>query len=331
MQQILQSLISGFNYIISLPEHLIEPLEFLPEFVKEPLIESINLVPFLFIIFILIEVLERYFTKKKHLFVFFMKKIGPLFGSLFASIPQCGFSVIASTLYTRRILSRGTLLAVYFATSDEAIPVLMSYPDKVYLILPVIILKIIIAVIVGYLVDILIGYKANEPIIEEKPLEVKVDGCCHHKLADAAKTKEFWIHPIKHTFNIFIFILIISLILSGLLHQAGTEENLAKYCLMNSPLQPFMASIIGLIPNCAISVMLTILYLKHTISFGSLIAGLCSAGGLGVLVLLKRNNDKKDTALILGIMIIISTVIGLILQYNVFGINKIFSVFGIEI
>ena len=331
MQQILQSLISGFNYIISLPEHLIEPLEFLPEFVKEPLIESINLVPFLFIIFILIEVLERYFTKKKHLFVFFMKKIGPLFGSLFASIPQCGFSVIASTLYTRRILSRGTLLAVYFATSDEAIPVLMSYPDKVYLILPVIILKIIIAVIVGYLVDILVGYKANEPIIEEKPLEVKVDGCCHHKLADAAKTKEFWIHPIKHTFNIFIFILIISLILSGLLHQAGTEENLAKYCLMNSPLQPFMASIIGLIPNCAISVMLTILYLKHTISFGSLIAGLCSAGGLGVLVLLKRNNDKKDTALILGIMVVISTVIGLILQYNVFGINKIFSVFGIEI
>lgn len=331
MQQILQSLISGFNYIISLPEHLIEPLEFLPEFVKEPLIESINLVPFLFIIFILIEVLERYFTKKKHLFVFFMKKIGPLFGSLFASIPQCGFSVIASTLYTRRILSRGTLLAVYFATSDEAIPVLMSYPDKVYLILPVIILKIIIAVIVGYLVDILVGYKANEPIIEEKPLEVKVDGCCHHKLADAAKTKEFWIHPIKHTFNIFIFILIISLILSGLLHQAGTEENLAKYCLMNSPLQPFMASIIGLIPNCAISVMLTILYLKHTISFGSLIAGLCSAGGLGVLVLLKRNNDKKDTALILGIMVVISTVIGLILQYNVFGINKIFNVFGIEI
>lgn len=331
MQQILQSLISGFNYIISLPEHLIEPLEFLPEFVKEPLIESINLVPFLFIIFILIEVLERYFTKKKHLFVFFMKKIGPLFGSLFASIPQCGFSVIASTLYTRRILSRGTLLAVYFATSDEAIPVLMSYPDKVYLILPVIILKIIIAIIVGYLVDILVGYKANEPIIEEKPLEVKVDGCCHHKLADAAKTKEFWIHPIKHTFNIFIFILIISLILSGLLHQAGTEENLAKYCLMNSPLQPFMASIIGLIPNCAISVMLTILYLKHTISFGSLIAGLCSAGGLGVLVLLKRNNDKKDTALILGIMVIISTIIGLILQYNVFGINKIFSVFGIEI
>jgi hypothetical protein len=125
--------------------------------------------------------------------------------------------------------------------------------------------------------------------------------------------------------------LIISLILSGLLNQAGTEENLAKYCLMNSPLQPLMASLIGLIPNCAISVMLTILYMKHTLSFGSLIAGLCSAGGLGVLVLLKRNNDKKDTAIILGIMVAVSTIIGLLFQYNVFGINKIFSVFGIQV
>lgn len=326
-----QSIVQTFHYLMSLPEHLIDPLKIIPEFVKEPLIESLNLVPFLFLIFILIEILERYFTKKKHLFVFFMKKIGPLFGSIFASIPQCGFSVIASTLYTRRILSRGTLLAVYFATSDEAIPVLMSNPSKIHLIIPIIVLKIIIAIIVGYLVDSLIGYKAKEPVTEEKTLEVKADGCCHHKLADAAKTKEFWWHPVKHTFNIFVFILVISLILSALLHQAGTEENLAKYCLINSPLQPLMASVIGLIPNCAISVMLTILYLKHTISFGSLIAGLCSAGGLGVLVLLKRNNDKKDTALILGLMVLISTVIGLIFQYNLFNINKIFDIFGIQI
>lgn len=331
MTSIFHSIILGFNFLFSLPEHIIEPLEFLPEFVKEPIIESLNLVPFLFVIFILIEVLERYFTKKKHLFVFFMKKIGPLFGSLLASIPQCGFSVIASTLYTRRILSRGTLLAVYFATSDEAIPVLMSNPSKVYLVVPIIVLKIIIAIIVGYLVDILIGYKAKEPVIEEKPFEVKDDGCCHHHLVEAAKSKEFWLHPIKHTVNIFVFILLISLVLSLLLHQAGTEENLAKCCLINSPIQPLMASLIGLIPNCAISVMLTILYMKHTISFGSLIAGLCSAGGLGVLVLLKRNNDKKDTAIIIGLMVVLSTVIGLLLQYNVFGINEIFNVFGIQV
>ena len=100
---------------------------------------------------------------------------------------------------------------------------------------------------------------------------------------------------------------------------------------MNSPIQPFMGALIGLIPNCAISVMLTILYVKHTITFGTLIAGLSSAGGLGLIVLLKHNNDKKDTALILSLMIIVSTIVGLILQYNVFGINKIFEIFGIKV
>ena len=317
-----------FELITNIPEHLIEPIGFLPEFVKEALIESLNLVPFLFVVFVLIELIEQYFAKKKHLLVFFMKKIGPLFGSLFASIPQCGFSVIASTLYTRRILSRGTLLAVYFATSDEAIPILISEPSKFYLILPIILGKVFIAVIVGYLVDIFVNYKAKDPVLNEN---IQISGCCHHKLSEAVKTKDFWWHPVKHTFNIFVFILGISLVLGYLISSVGTEENLAKYCLMNSPLQPVIASIIGLIPNCAISVMLTILFLKHTISFGSLIAGLSSAGGLGLLVLLTKNNDKKDTAIILTVLVVVSSLAGLVLQYNLFGINNLFSVFRIDL
>ncbi len=331
MNGIFHTLYQGFSFITSLPEYIIEPIEFLPEFLKEAFIDSLNLVPFLFIIFILIEVLERYFAKKKHLFVFFMKKIGPLFGSLLASIPQCGFSVIASTLYTRRILSRGTLLAVYFATSDEAIPVLLSDPSKIYLILPIILVKIILAVIVGYLVDVLVTYKAKEPVAAETDGENHSHECCHHKFSDDVKTKKFWWYPLKHTLNIFIFILIISVILGYVLSITGTEENLAKYCLMNSPLQPVLVSIVGLIPNCAISVMLTMLFLKHTISFGSLIAGLSSSGGLGLLVLLNKNKDKKDTAIIIAIMVIASSIAGLILQYNLFNINKIFSIFGIEV
>lgn len=330
MSGIFQTLYQGFNFITSLPEHIIEPMEFLPEFLKEALIDSLNFVPFLFVIFILIEVLERYFAKKKHLFVFFMKKIGPLFGSLFASIPQCGFSVIASTLYTRRILSRGTLLAVYLATSDEAIPVLLSEPSKFYLILPIILVKIILAVIVGYLVDIFVTYKAKDPA-PVKVVETHSHECCHHKFSDDVKTKAFWWDPAKHTLNIFVFILIISIILGYVLSVVGTEENLAKYCLMNSPLQPVLVSIVGLIPNCAVSVMLTVLFLKHTISFGSLIAGLSSSGGLGLLVLLNKNNDKKDTAVIIAIMVIVSSIAGLLLQYNVFNVNKLFNIFGIDV
>lgn len=326
------SIFQVIDYILHLPNHLIEPIGFLPEFFKDALIDSINLIPFLFLVFLLIEIIEQYFTKKRHLFVFFVKKIGPLCGSLLASIPQCGFSVIASTLYTRRILSRGTLLSVYLATSDEAIPILLTNPSKIYLILPIILIKIIVAIIVGYAVDILITYKAKEPILEEKPIEIKDEhGCCQHKLAEATKTKDFWLHPLKHTLNIFAFILIVSVILGFIISKVGTEENLAKYCLMNSPIQPFLVSLVGLIPNCAISVMLTILFVKNTISFGSLLAGLCTSGGLGILVLLNKNGDKKDTTIIILTLIIVGTILGLIFQYNIFNINNLFNVFGIKL
>lgn len=335
MHGFLNFIINIVNYVGSLPEHIIEPIGFLPDFAKDALIDSLNILPFLFVVFLIIEIVEQYFTKKRHLFVFFMKKVGPIFGSLLASIPQCGFSVIASTIYTRRILSRGTLVAVYLATSDEAIPVLLTYPEKVYIILPIIAIKIVIAIIAGYLVDLLITYNAKEPVIEHNHL-ASVDihdehGCCHHQLADAAKTRDFWFHPLKHTLNIFGFILIISLILGFLLSRAGTEENVARYCLMNSPLQPFLVALIGLIPNCAISVMLTILFVKNTISFGSLLAGLCTAGGLGILVLLNKNKDKKDTAIIISILIAVGTVLGLIFQYNIFHINNLFRIFGIQL
>ncbi len=337
MQDFFNLIINGLKYFMELPANLIEPIGFLPDFLKDALIDSLNLIPFLFLVFLLIEFIEQYYTKKKHLFVFFIKKVGPLFGSLFASIPQCGFSVIASTIYTRRILSRGTLVAVYLATSDEAIPVLLTYPEKAPVIIPVIFLKIIIAIIVGYVVDLVINYQAKDPceISEQaysaqKSIE-KQEGCCHHHLSNAVHTKDFWIHPLKHTLNIFAFILIISVILSYILQEVGGDVALEKYFLMNSPLQPFMASIIGLIPNCAISVMFAMLFAKGAISFGSMVAGLCTSGGLGILVLLRRNQDKKDTAIILSILIAVGTVTGLILQYDIFHINSLFQIFGIGI
>ncbi|MBR1460178.1 arsenic efflux protein [bacterium] len=322
MHGIFEYIMHAGEYLLNLPENLIEPIEFLPDFLKDALIDSIGLVPFLFIIFVLIEIIERYYTKKRHLFVFWIKKIGPLFGSLFASLPQCGFSVIASTVYTRRLLTRGTLVAVYLATSDEAIPVLITYPQKAHIVLPIILIKILIAIIVGYIVDLLITYTAKEPVLEEQKEEIP-DGCCHHHIVKDARKRDFWIHPLKHTLNIFIFIFLISVVLAFVLSRAGSEEIMAKYCLMNSPLQPFLVSLVGLIPNCAISVMLTMLYVKNTISFGSLLAGLCTSGGLGILVLLKRNGDKKDTFIILGTLVIVGTLFGLIFQYNLFNINTL--------
>ncbi len=325
----MEAVLKVLEFIWNLPEELIEPIEFLPDFLKDAMIDSISLIPFLFIIFVLIEIIERYYTKKRHLFVFWIKKVGPLFGSLLASLPQCGFSVIASTVYTRRLLTRGTLVAVYLATSDEAIPVLIANPQKAYIILPIILIKIIIAIIVGYIVDWVITYNAKEPIIEHKHEEI--EGCCHHHIVKDARKRDFWLHPLKHTLNIFLFIFIISVALAFLLSRSGSEEAFAKYCLMNSPLQPLMASLVGLIPNCAISVMLSILFIKNTISFGSLVAGLCTSGGLGILVLLRRNGDKKDTFIILSTLVIIGTIVGLILQYNVLNINGFFNLLGLKL
>ncbi|MBO6256935.1 arsenic efflux protein [bacterium] len=326
----MNSIVEVLKFIWNMPEELIEPIEFIPDFLKDALIDSVGLIPFLFLIFVLIEVIERYYAKKRHLFVFWIKKVGPLFGSLFASIPQCGFSVIASTVYTRRLLSRGTLVAVYLATSDEAIPVLLTYPQKAPLILPIIGIKIIVAILIGYIVDWLITYNAKEPVLEHAHQE-DIEGCCHHHLIHATRKRDFWIHPLKHTLNIFVFIFLISVVLAFILSRAGSEEVMAKYCLMNSPLQPFLVSLVGLIPNCAISVMLTMLFVKNTISFGSLIAGLCTSGGLGILVLLRKNGDKKDTLIILGILVLVGTILGLIFQYNVFNINGLFSSIGIKI
>ena len=325
----MEAILKVLGFIWNLPEELIEPIEFLPDFLKDAMIDSISLIPFLFVIFVFIEIIERYYTKKRHLFVFWIKKVGPLLGSLLASLPQCGFSVIASTVYTRRLLTRGTLVAVYLATSDEAIPVLIANPQKAYIILPIILIKIIIAIIVGYIVDWVITYNAKEPVIEHKHEEI--EGCCHHHIVKDARKRDFWLHPLKHTLNIFLFIFIISVALAFLLSRSGSEEAFEKYCLMNSPLQPLMASLVGLIPNCAISVMLSILFIKNTISFGSLVAGLCTSGGLGILVLLRRNGDKKDTFIILSTLVIIGTIVGLILQYNVLNINGFFNLLGLKL
>ena len=319
-----------WNFIWNMPEELIEPISFIPDFLKDALIDSLNLLPFLFLIFLIIEFVEHYYAKKRHLFVFWIKKVGPLFGSVFASLPQCGFSVITSTVYTRRLLSRGTLVAVYLATSDEAIPVLLAYPQKAPMILPIIGVKVAVAIIAGYVVDWLVTYNAKEPVVESVK-EEDIEGCCHHHIIHAARRRDFWLHPLKHTLNIFVFIFLISVVLAFILSRTGSEDVMAKYCLMNSPLQPFLVSLVGLIPNCAISVMLTMLFVKNTISFGSLVAGLCTSGGLGILVLLRKNGDKKDTFIILGLLVLIGTILGLIFQYNVLNINGIFELIGIKI
>lgn len=282
-------------------------IQFFPEWAVDAVVDSIKTIPFLFLVFLFIELFEHFWANKIKGFLKASKNLGPFVGSLAASIPQCGFSIVASTLYAKKFITRGTIIAVYLATSDEAIPVLLMYPEYLKYILPLILIKLLIAIPVGYLVDFLLSDENSEEVLDE---EENIEGCCRHEIV-AHRKRDFLIHPVKHTINIFLFILVLTLVLNYILNIFNLENfssnGIHWYC-------PLITSILGLIPNCAISVGLVLLFVKGAISFGALMSGLMTNGGIGLLVLLKNNKNKKDTVLILTILVITGFLVGGLLQ-----------------
>ena len=281
--------------------------------------DSVSLVPFLFVIFVFIEVFEQFFANKINTFLRFSKGIGPIIGTLAAVVPQCGFSVIASTLYIRKFISVGTLLAVYIATSDEAVPILLASPNQLFPMLKIIFIKCLLALIVGYSVDFILSktlLKDRENKItvteEEEHLLEHEKGCCGHSIKEKKRVK-YLLHPFLHTIRIFGFIFVVCLILNCLLEQFGLE-NIQNHMLQNSPLQPVITGAVGLIPNCAISVIITTMFINGIISLGSAISGLSSSAGLGLLVLIRKNPDIKNTLFIIGTLFAVSVLAGILIQ-----------------
>ena len=272
--------------------------------------DSIHLIPFLFIVFLIIELLEFYYADRINSALKKTGKGGVLIGALAAIFPQCGFSVIASSLYSKRIITIGTLMAVYLATSDETIPILLATPQKAYLIIPIVGIKLFIAILMGYYIDLVIPQRPFEeksiPQIADEHIE---EGCCKHDLEHGNK-RELIIHPILHTINIWGFILVVTLILNYCLTNIAIGEIISGSKLW----QPVIAAFVGLIPNCAISIGLTMMLIKGTITFGAVMSGLLANAGLGLLVLLK-NNDFKDTLKIIFMLLIISIVSGMTINF----------------
>jgi hypothetical protein len=281
------------------------------DWAKDAICDSVHLLPFLFIIFVLIELFERFYSHKIKDLSHGSKKFGPLIGSVLAGLPQCGFSVIATPLYINKVITRGTLIAIYISTSDEAIPILLSNPKQFSVVLPLLLIKITLGIFAGYMVDLLLPQK--EELSQNTHIDENDDiGCCSHHVTNLRK-RELFYHPLKHTFNIFIMILVISLGLNFCFDAFGNDI-LNRVLLNNSILQPVISAIIGLIPNCAVSVLLTMLYIGGVLSFASVIAGLSSGAGLGLIVLLKRNPDFKDSAKIIGILLSVSIIAGLLIS-----------------
>lgn len=287
----------------------------MPDWLCDAIIDSFHVLPLLFIVFLIIEFVEFFYSEKINSFMKKSEKSAPLIGSLSAIIPQCGFSVIASTLYIRRFITKGTLIGIYLATSDEAIPILLANPTHTHLVIPIIGLKLVIGIVAGYLIDFILKDNKYIPIVEETDEDNLHDGegCCHHSVSHRRK-RELIYHPLKHTFNIFVFILIITVLLNFVLALYAEHSMLHLLLGKIKFLEPVLTAFVGLIPNCAVSIALTMLLIKGSISFGAVMSGLLSNAGLGILVLCRHNENYKDTLKIIGILLVISIVSGMIIQ-----------------
>ena len=252
--------------------------------VIDTLIDSVKLLPFLFVTYIIMEYLEHKTSNKVKSAIQKSGKFGPLIGGLLGTIPQCGFSVAATNLYATRIINIGTLLAVYLATSDEMIPIMISEGIPIITIIKILGIKLIIAVIVGFLIDLIIQTRKNTE--EEKIVDLcEKEHCdCEHGILKSA---------LKHTVNIFVFIVIIIFIINMIVYFIG-EENIANFLQANPVLAPVLASLIGLLPNCASSVILTQLYVQNVIPVSTMIAGLLVGAGVGLAVLFKMNKNGQE-------------------------------------
>jgi hypothetical protein len=279
--------------------------------------ETLEMMPWLLGIYIALEFLEN--KSESLLGEKISHKMGaaPFLGALLGCMPQCGFSVIAATLYTRRCISMGTLLAVFVSTSDEAIPVILAQHDKAPLVLWLLLTKVTLATIAGYTIDLIFKREAPLPSHPAHPPVVPQGGyrsCgCHPHGRQIPRWKTFFLFPLKHTLKVLFFIFAVSLTIGLLVSKFG-ERGLAHIFFAGTFFQPMVATLVGLIPNCAISVAITEIYLKGGITFGSAIAGLSASGGLGLLVILKENKDRKETALIIGLLFLVSFTAGIFLN-----------------
>ena len=281
------------------------------EVIEDALIDSIKLLPFLFITYLIMEYIEHKISDKSKEAIKKSGRFGPIIGSILGIFPQCGFSVSATNLYAARVITLGTLISVYLSTSDEMLPIFISEAVPVTTILKILGIKLVIGMIAGILIDLCLRLKNRNKDEEEKIVDLCEKEHCHcdHGIVKSA---------LKHTINIFIFILIITLLINIAIYFVG-EERIASFIEINPVLGPILAGIIGLIPNCASSVILTKLYLENIVTATTMISGLLVNAGVGLAVLFKMNKGIKQNILIVILLYAIGVISGLILQ--LVGIN----------
>jgi len=279
------------------------------EAVLDALIDSAKLLPFLFITYLLMEFIEHKTTDKTKRAIEKSGRFGPVLGSFLGAVPQCGFSAMASNLYAGRIITMGTLIAIFLSTSDEMLPILISSGAPIVSVLQIIGIKICIGIITGVIIDLCITLlkKANLKLDDDSIKDLCKEDGCHCEEDGIFKA------AIKHTVSTIIYILIITLIINVVIEAIG-EDKIANFVSESFVLNLMVSCLIGLIPNCASSIVLTDLYISGILSLASMIAGLLTNAGVGLLVLFKENKPLKNNICILLLMYVIGVVWGLILH-----------------
>ena len=275
----------------------------------DTLVDSIKLLPFLFLTYLIMEYLEHKTSDKVRHMIQNSGRFGPVIGGLLGTIPQCGFSVAATNLYATRIINIGTLIAVYLATSDEMIPIMISEGIPITTILKILGIKLVIAIVVGFLIDLVV--QARKKGEDERIVDLCEKEHCNCETGILKPA-------IKHTVNILGFIVVITFVINTIVHFIG-DANIAQFVKSNPVLAPAVASIIGLVPNCASSVILTQLYVQKVIPVSTMIAGLLVGSGVGLAVLFKMNKGIKENLKIVFLLFLIGTISGMVLQ--LLGVN----------
>ena len=289
-------------------------LEIIQAFVGDAVIDTLEVIPFLFLTYLLLEFMEHRMSKKSLEKFEKAGPLGPFIGSALGIVPQCGFSSAASTLYAGRVITIGTLFAVYLSTSDEMIPIFIAGGIPINEMIGILAAKFVIGLVMGFAVD---GFVHVANLDKSKKKErYEIHAMCerdHCSCGHDENSKNKVLRPaIQHTFQVTIFIFLITLLLNIIIQFAGGYDAIANFVSMNKYMSVVASSLVGLIPNCASSVAISQVYVDGIIGPGALLAGLLDAAGVGLIVLFRNNRPAKQNIIITLVLFIVSVVFGLI-------------------
>jgi hypothetical protein len=262
------------------------------------------LIPFLYLTYLGMEFLERRAGEKAEAAIAKAGKAGPVAGALLGALPQCGFSAAGATFYAGRIISTGTILAIFLSTSDEMLPLLISSGTPAGKILTILGVKVVIGMMAGLAVDAVARLLHKDHDHEHHIGEMCESGHCH------CDDRSLWLAALIHTLQITVSVFLVSIALNFAM-ELGGEEVLKSLLTATPVLGCLLAAIVGLVPNCASSVAITQLYLSGVLSAGAMLSGLLVGAGVGVLVLLRVNRPLKDSLRVIGLLFAIGLVAGL--------------------